>query len=870
VAPRAHRREFRAEWEAEIDWAAGEIQRRRGSHTHLQLELVRRSLGAMAHAWWLRKEQWSVDMLWQDLRYAARVLQSRPLFTLVAVLTVAIGIGANTAIFSIVYGVLLKPLPFRDPATLVQIWETNPLRNWTDATASPANLLDWRKRNRVFEDIAFYPGMDDRSPMYANGTLTGAGEEPQRLQGLQVSVNFFHVLGMAPALGRAFAPEEEIAGRHRVAVLSDAVWRAHFDRDPAILDRDIVLNGRPYRVVGVMPPEFRFPAADVELWTPFVMSEGIEQVRRPHYLRPVARLKPGVTIDQARQDLQRVAAELEREYPDTNTRMGADLGPLHEWVVGGVRRPLLVFLAAVAMVLLVACGNLASLLVARAAGRQRELAIRSALGGAGWRLVRQLLTESALLAAAGGILGVFVARWALATFVALSPGGLPRLSEVALDGRMLAFVAALTAVTALLFGLVPSLHGARVDAAWLRDGRRTVGAGTRTRRVLVIGQVAVSVALVSCAGLFVRSFARLQAVSPGFDSQHAASFRVTLPGLTYDTDEKAVQFFDELVRRLRALPSVRATGGSTVIGLDGQGWTGDLFIQSRPDVWGRELRHKEVTPGYFAAMALPLLRGRDFTDSDRTDSEPVVVVNEAFARTHLPDADPLGQKIAFRRARPGQPPPVWWTIVGIVRDEKQNALSEPVAPEVYESHGQSPTTQMTVVVRSETRAADLVPAIRRQLKELDPHVAMYDIRTLRDVVDAAVARERFLAWIVSLFAGLALAIAALGVYGLVAYSVSLRTQEIGVRVALGATRREVIALVFRDAFALVLVGLGIGLGLAFIAGRGVATLLFNTHPTDLLTYACVVGVLGLVGLLASYVPARRALAIDPIAALRTE
>jgi putative ABC transport system permease protein len=870
LAPRASRREFLAEWEAEVAWAAGEIAGRRGAVGHLHRELMARAAGAIRHALWLRKEQWSLDMLWQDVKYAARVLLARPSFTLVAALTLALGIGANTAIFSTVYGVLLKPLPFSDPDRLVQIWETNPLRNWTGATASPANLLDWRKRNRVFDGIAFYPGMEDRTPMYMNSTFTAPGAEPERLQAVQVSTNFFKVLGVAPVHGRDFAPHEEISGQHRVAILSDALWRAQFNGERAVVGRDITLNGRPYHVIGVMPPTFRFPAPDVQLWVPFVMQQGIEQVRRPHFLRPIARLKAGVAVEQARRDLQRIAAELEREYPDTNTKMGADLGPLHEWIVGDVRRSLLVFLGAVALVLLVACANLANLLLARAAGRRRELAIRSALGGAGWRIARQLLTESAVLAILGGVLGVFVARWSIDLILSLSPAGVPRLAEVALDARMLGFVALLTSVTALLFGLAPAIHGARPDAAWLRDGTRTTGGADRTRRVLVVAQIAVSVALVVSAGLLLRSFVRLQAVPPGFDPAHALSFRVTLPAATYDTDDKAIRFFDELTGRLRAMPSVRAAGGSTKIGLDGQGWTGDLFIDGRSDVWGRELRHKEVTPGYFAAMGLPLVRGRDFNDADRPDSRPVAVVNEALVRSYFKDADPIGQRIAFSRRRPGQPPPTWWTIVGVVRDEKQNGLDERVAPEVYETHRQNATSGMTLVVRSELPATQLVPSIRRELRALDPGIAMFEMRTLRDVVHESVARERFATWIVGLFAALALVIAAIGVYGVISYSVSRRTQEIGVRVALGATRREVMGLVFRETFGLVVAGLVTGLLLSIAAGRSLQALLFETAPTDVLTYAAVVGVIALVGLLASYVPARRALGVDPIAALRAE
>ncbi len=862
LAPAAERDEFRREWNAELAWACAR---------RTKPDLARRACGAFLHALWLRKEQWSLEMLWQDVKFAARLLAGRPAFTAVAVLTLALGIGANTAIFSLVYGVLLKPLPFAHPDRLVQLWETNPLRNWTDATASPANLLDWRRRNQVFDGIAFYPGMDDRTPMFSNGTLTGSDAGPERVQGVPVSTNFFRVLGVAPALGRDFDDGEEQVGRNRVVILSDGFWRTRFNANPAVVGRDITLNTLQYQVVGVMPPHVRFPSPDAQVWMPFVMSPEVAGLRRPHYLRPIARLKPGVTIDRARADMAAIAADLERLYPDTNTKMGVGLGPLRDFVVGDVRTPLLVFLGAVAAVLLVACANLANLLLARAAGRRREFAVRAALGGAGWRLARQLLVESSLLALGGGILGVAIARWALAAVVGMQPGDVPRLDEVALDGQVLLFVAAVTSATALLFGLAPAWHASRADAAWLRDGTRTAGGGTLTRRALVVSQIAASVALVVSAGLLLRSFERLQGVPPGFDPDHAVSFRLTLPSAKYgDDDAKPVAFFEEFLARIRALPGVTAAGGSSVIGLDGQGWTGDLFIDGRPEVRGRELRHKEITPGYFGAMKLPIVRGRDFSGADTADSPPVVVVNEALARSYFGEADPVGRRLMFDRDRPGRPPAIRWTIVGVAANEKQNGLDEPVAPEVYETHRQHARTGLTLVVRSDTAASALVPAVRHELASLDPGIAIFNVRTLREVVDASVARQRFTTVVVGVFALLALAIAAVGVYGVISYSVSGRTREIGLRVALGATRANVTGLVLRETFALVAVGLLAGLALCVLANRAIGTLLFETAPTDPTTYGLVIAVLTGAALLASVVPVRRALRVDPNVALRYE
>ena len=865
LAPAADRDDFRREWHAEIDWWAREAPER------APYRAASRACGAVVYAVWLRQQQWRLDMLWQDLKFGIRMLAGRPAFTSLAVLILALGIGATTAMFSLVHGVLLKPLPFKDPDRLMQLWETNPLRNWTHATASPANLLDWRERNRVFEDIAFYPGMDDRTPMASNSTLAAGDADPERLRGIQVSTNFFSVLGVSPTLGRAFEPADGQPGRNRVLIISDAFWRARFNGDPSVVGREFTVNGRTHQVIGVMPRAFRFPAADIQAWGPFPMTPEIAALRRPHYLRPIGRLKPGVTIEQARAEMTSIAAALEKQYPDTNTQMGAGLGPLQDFVVGNVRTPLLVFLGAVVLVLLIACANLANLLLVRATGRRREFAVRAALGGAGWRLARQLLVESLLLAVLGGLAGLAVGQWGISLIVSSTPGHVPRLDEVVLDGRVLAVVAILTTLTALLFGLAPAWHAAHPDVAWVRDGTRSTSAGTRTRRVLVIAQIAASVALVGCAGLLLRSFERLQAVSPGFDPNHAIAFRVSLPGAKYgDNDAKPIAFFEQFLERVRSVPGVTAAGGSTVMGLEGQGWTGDLFIEGRPDVWGRELRHKEVTPGYFPAMGLPILNGRNFTDADGAGAPRVVIVNEALVRTYFRDADPIGKRLLFGRARPGGAAPPAWAIIGVTRDEKQNALDEEVRPAVYASHRQDATLGMAIVVRSATSTAALLPAIRSELRRMDPGVGLFEVRSLREVVDESVARQRFTTWIVGIFAALALIIAAVGVYGVVSYSVNGRIREIGLRVALGATRRNVTRLVLRETFVLLAIGLAGGLLLCVSATRAIRTLLFDTAATDPLTYAGVVGVLFMSGVLASYVPLRRALGVDPNVALRYE
>jgi putative ABC transport system permease protein len=859
IVPASHRADWLREWEAEAASLAPSGRRLTSG----------RVCGAAAHALWLRKEEWSLDMLLQDLRYAFRVLAGRPSFTLVAALTLALGIGANTAIFSVVYGVLLKPLPFREPDRLVQLWETNPLRNWTQATASPANLLDWRRRNRVFEDIAYFPA-NDRLPMQSDLSMMSPAGEPEPITALSVSANLFSVLGVNPMLGRTFRPEEQIPERQRVAILSHDLWRTRFESDRSVLGRTIRVDMRDYAIVGVMPAGFAFPAKDIELWTPFIETESFPRQRRPHYLSPVARLKPGVTVEQARADLAGIAAALEKEYPETNTQMGAGLGPLHDWVVTDIRPALVVFIAAVGVVLLIACANVANLLLARAAGRSREFAVRAALGAGRLRLVRQLLTESLLLALLGGIVGVGVADWSLSALVQLSPQDLPRLHEVVIDGWVLAFMAAVTGATAFIFGLVPAWQSSRIDAASLKEGARSIAPGSRvTRRVLVVAQVAASVALVVCAGLLVRSFERLQRVPPGVDPENVITFRIDLPGLKYDTDERKIDFFERLSQRLRALPGVTAAGGTSVLPLQGPGWTGDLFVEGRPDVWGRDLRHKTIVPGYFAAIGLPIVRGRDLAASDTASAPPAVVVNETLARMYFKDEDPVGRRIAFEH--PQKNPDVSWaTIVGVVRDEKQDGLGLPVAPEVYDSHRQSSESGLAMAVRGQVAPEALVRSVREEVRALEPTIALYDVRTLEEVVSESMARERFTTWLVTVFAALALAIAAVGVYGVVAFSVSRRTQEIGVRVALGAPRASVVRLVMAEALGLVGIGIAVGLAGAIAGGRAISALLFETAPTDPLTYIVVIGLMVLTAVAAGLGPTRRALSVDPIDALRYE
>jgi putative ABC transport system permease protein len=857
VVPSAARREWLAEWEAEIAW-----------HTGSSLVLASRCLGALPHALWMRRQQWRWDMLRQDLRYAVRQLVGQPAFTLLAALTLALGIGANTAIFSIVYGVLLKPLPYAHPDRLVQLWETNPLRNWTEATIAPANFLDWQSRNRVFQDMAWYMGSDTSEAGVTNYTLT-EGADAERVRGLLVSPNFFRLLGVGPEIGRDFRAGEAIPGHHRVIVLSHGFWQRRFGSDRALVGKTIRMGMREYVVAGIMPESFHFGARPVDFWAPLAYEPGeYRELRQPHFLRAIARLAPGVTIDRARVEMAAIASSLEREYPRTNTKMGVGLGPLTDWFVGRVRLALLVFLGAVGCLLLIACANVANLMLSRAVGRVREMAIRSALGAERLRLVRQVLTESLLLSAIGGVLGVVVATWGVRAFIAMSPADLPRVEEVHVDVWVLAFTAALTCAAALLFGLVPAIHAARARAseALFAASRSGSARSSSTRRALVLVEVALAFVLAVGSGLMVRSYVRLQRVDPGFDPAGLLTATVSLPG-QYDDDSKTREFFTQVIEHLRAIPGVRAAGASTRIALDGYAWTGDLGIEGRPDIWGRELRHKWIVPGYFQTMGLRMVAGRSFTAHDDDKAPTVVVVNQTLARRYFSGDAPVGRRVTF--TKPDQAPR-WVTIIGVVSDEKQDGLDAPVKEEVYETYLQHADSGMTLVARCSGDPAAYAGQFRQAVAAVDPKVALYDVKTMDERMADATARQRMTLWLFAFFGAAALLLAGVGVGGVVAFSVSSRWREIGLRVALGATRRDVIRMVLSDGLRPVLGGLGVGVLAALGLSRLLAALLFETSVTDPIAFIAVGAFLLLVAVVAGYLPARTALRVDPTRALRAD
>ena len=810
-----------------------------------------------------------IQNLWQDVSYALRILIKKPGFTVVAVITLALGIGANSAIFSVVNAVLLNPMPYRAQDQLVQFWETNPAKRWTEAPVAPANLFDWQKQSESFEDIAAYMGSDKRGPGITGVQLTG-GSEPERVPALYVTGNLFSVLGVDAMLGRT--TNESETWDKRVVVLSYGLWQRRFGGDPGIVGQTISLSGRNREVVGVMRPDFYFPSKDVEMW----ISTGwdykqMSELRRPHFLRAIGRLKQGVTVAQAASEMNAIAGRLEQQYPVTNTQMGVGVGPFKEWIVSDTRLPLVVFLVAVAFVLLIACANVANLLLARAATRTREVAIRTALGAARSRIIKQLLTESFVLAIIGGGLGLLLAIWSRDLLIMFSPGDIPRLDESKLDVRVLLFTLGITILTTVIFGLVPALQSSKPDLVTTlkESGQKGASQSGRFRSALVVAEVALALVLVIGAGLMIRSFLTLQKVDPGFKASNLLLLSIDLPGAKYPENSQAIAFFDQAEQRIRAVPGVTEVGSTNVAALKGAGYTNDMTLEDStgPDDYVREIRHRTVTSSYFQAMGTQLLAGRFFDERDTEKAEPTIIVNEAFARRCFPNQDVVGKRVKF--ARPGEQGP-WETIVGVVRSEKQDSLSAEPQPEAYKSQLQETSSQMTIVVRTAGAPGALTGPVREVIRNLDGDLPPYNIKTIDLMLSESLARERFTTMLLVVFAGLALALASVGIYGVMSYAVTQRTQEIGIRMALGAQRGDIFKQVIGQAMRLSGTGIVLGLATAFALTRLMASLLYGVSTTDPLTFALLAALLTGVSLLASYLPARRATRVEAMDALRYE
>ena len=811
-----------------------------------------------------------METLWQDLKYGARMLAKSPAFTLVAIIALGLGIGANTAIFSVVNTVLIRSLPFRDPDRLVMVWENNRNRGRDQNVISPANYQDWREQNTVFDSMCAM--FDYRA------NLTGV-DDPEEIPTQVVEPNFFDLLGAGAALGRTFTPEEGQPGNDEVVVLSQGLWKRRFGGDPSIVGKTIKLSGLDFTVVGIAPSGFRllisqgsFTGKQAELWMPLAFSQ-TSRVRRGRSMMAIARLKPGVTLAQAQTEMDGIGARFEEQYPDFNTGWGVNLVPLQTQLVGAIRPALLVLLGAVAFVLLIACANVANLLLARAATRQREIAIRTALGARRTRIVRQLLTEATVLAALGGELGLVLAVWGVDLLLALAPKDLTGLKDVGIDYRVLGFTMLVSVLTGVLFGLAPALEASRPNLnESLKEGGRGAATGGRSHRwrsVFVVVEVALALVLLIGAGLMIRSFARLQSVDPGFDAKNLLTARLLLPSSKYGQNPQRIAFFKQLAERVKALPGVRSAGTISVLPFGSGGAATSIEIEGRPSPPpGQKLTGdvRVVDGGYFQTMGIPLLQGRTFTEQELTQASHVVMINEAMARDFFPGENPLGKRVTIAMQNENLPN----EIIGVVRDVRHVGLETPARAMTYWPYPELVYSGMTLVVRAETEPLALADAVRREVLALDKDQPIADVITMDQLLADSVSRARFSTFLLGVFAGVALLLAAVGIFGVMSYGVSERTHEIGVRMALGAQASHVRALVVRQGMTLTLIGIGIGLGAAFGLTRVMISLLYGVSATDPLTFLGISVLLALVAMLACYLPAWRATKVDPMIALRYE
>ena len=867
VVPQTRRADWVAEWEGEL-CHAWQQARRRGDSTHLaRAQLIVRSLGAASDALWLRRHHGSVSMVGLDVKYALRSLRRRPGFATTVVLTLALAIGATTAIFSVVNGVILRPLPYPEPDRLVWLRgePTDGDREKVSSGTSYPDFLDFHVRARSFAGLA---GVTTRP-----ATLTGPGGEPARVRSTFATSDLWPMLGARPALGRTLLPEDERPGAPAVALLSHAVWQSRFGGDAGIVGRVITLDGFPVTVVGVMPEGLRL-TGDTQVWRPLVPDEA-DLARGVHRLGVIGRLAPGTSMERARAEVRGIARELELLYPEDNAKRSAKLEPLRDAIVGDTRPALLVLLGAVALVLLIGCANLASLFLARAAGREREVAVRTALGAGRGRLVRQWMTESLLLTLAGGVAGLAVAWAGMRALVLWAPRTLPRADEVALDLPVLLFLLAVSVGTGLVFGLLPVLQLRRGDRALgtLKDGGRGMTAGQgrqRLRHGLVVGEVALATVLVVGAALLLKSFWQLSRTDPHFQPDGLLVAQLLPPQARYDSVTKVLQFYDRVRAEVATLPGVQSVAVAYEHPLSA-GWTSSYTIEGRePPPRGQEpeARVRPVAPGYFRTVGVRLLKGRDVSERDRAGSPGAVVVNEAFVRRHFRGEEPLGKRILRGSWWPGLPDA--FTIVGVVADEPFDGLAGEAAPATYFSHAQFPMSEMWVLVRTTRDPAAVAPALRARVWRLDPDLPVEGVRTMREILGTSVAEPRFNTALIALFAGAALALAAVGIYGVLSYTVAQRTSEIGVRMALGAGRGRVLRLVVGQGMGVALLGIAVGTAGALALARVLTSLLHGVSERDPAIFAAVALLLATVAALAAYLPARRASRIEPVVALRYE
>jgi putative ABC transport system permease protein len=861
--PRRHRSDWRQEWEAELLHRQSRLEQWHRPELKSNRDLLRRSSGALYDALWLQPQRLEEDMF-QDLRYGARMLLQKPGFTLVALVALALGIGASTAIFSIVNGILLRPLPYRNSDRIVMVWMDNHRLGLDQDWHSYPNYVDYRDQNQVFEQMAAF---NDRA-----FNLTGSAD-PERVMGMWATASLFQVLGVQPSIGRAFTVDEEEPGKDLVVVISHGLWQRWFGSDPGVIGQQLIMNGTGRTVIGVMPPGVTFPAKDSELWVPLALSPNGRNNRGGFSLKAIGLLRPGASISQARADLGTIAGRLEQQYLFL-AGYGVNIVPLHDQIVGRIRAALLVLLAAVGFVLLIGCANIANLLLARAAAREREIAIRTALGARRGRLIRQLLTESLLLSLIGGALGMGVAVAGLKFLISVSPPETPRLDQVTVDDRVLLFALVVSLSTGLLFGLAPALHSSRPNLnESLKEGGRGTGAGirgSRMRSLLVISEIALSLVLLIGAGLMIKSFHRLQQVDLGFNPDRLLTMNVRLAGSKYREGPQAAAFYQQVLHRIEAMPGVQSAGVITTIFLSITPNSTIFSIEGRPPVPPAEqieVPVDSVSPGYFQTMGISLMRGREFDGSEGPDSPRVVVINDTMARRYWPGEDPVGKRFKYGDSDSNSP---WLTIVGVVGDMRRTGFELPERCETFLPISQNPAGSMTLVVRGVADPMPLAAAVRDQVWAIDHDQPVYDVKSMDKMLVDMTSQRRLNMLLMGIFAGSALLLAAVGIYGVVSYGMTQRTHEIGVRMALGARKGQVLGLVLRQAMLVAVTGLAVGSIASLLLTRLMVTLLYGVSPTDPFTFGSVPLLLVAVAFVASYIPARRVTNVDPMKALRYE
>jgi putative ABC transport system permease protein len=864
VVPAASREAWWAEWEAEVRHRWQTLDRRDHLDWRTRMDLFRRALGALPDAAWLRRQLTADADVVHDVKHGVRMLLKTPSFTLSAVLILALGIGGTVSIVTLLDTLQFRPLAYQDAERIVTIWQRPAARPAEHEEVSPADFLDWRERARSFAVIA---GVIPYSMDYTGGTA------PEVLFGAQVTEGFFDAVGMAPMIGRGFLPGEHVRGGRRVVVITYGFWQSRYAGDPNIVNKTIGMENEPWTIVGVLPksfaPQLLTRPGELVVWTPKIVQEHEKRIRASGWWNVVARLAPGVTVEQAQSEMDAISAVLARENPRTNATRSAVVVPLREHLIGGVRLPLVLMLAAVVLVLGIGCANVASLLLARGIERSREFAIRSALGAGRSRLVRQLVAESLLLSILAAVVGLALAQGTLAGIVAIAPAGLLRLREAAIDGRVLLFAAALTTVTAILFGLIPALQFSKQGRDVLRERQPDAVRGS-LRRGLVAAEVAIALILLAGAGLLVKSFGRLLNVDPGFSTEGTVMVQVFASD-RHGTPDRARTFFKSAIERMQAMPGVQAAGAVSAMpfALSNINIRSLIEVVGRPAANASEQRGTYVTiasPGYFAAMSIPLREGRLLEDRDTQTAPVVAVISEGLRRREWPDESPVGRRLRIS----WQGRPVEAEVVGVVSQIRHDGLDIAARPEVFLSLPQFPFGSMTFVVRAPGDPAALIDRVKRQLWAVDPMQPVYDSASVERLVQASVVRQRFSMSVLSAFALVALLLCASGIYGIISFTTTQRTREIGVRMALGADGPTIRRMVLRESSMVILLGLAVGIAGALGASRFLQTLLFEVRPDDPLTIGGVSLLLALVGLGACYVPARRATRVDPLIALRSE